>query len=156
MTFVLQLLVDEEVIHYFDMTPTHFAWRYFSFLPPLFFDPHETVITAGKFQTCVLNRQDHVIGGGLLRCWTNNHLILEPPPQYRHKFYKQVSSQQSYVCGLDLDGRVDCWDSLHNKNKLKPPIVTTPKQNLLQICTGGRFGCGLTVQNRVLCWGWFL
>jgi len=99
---------------------------------------------------------DHVCGvqsmGGTILCWgSNHHGESDPPPSGRGAApFVQVSSGQSYSCGLSRDGRVECWGKGH-EGQTRPPEGV----RFRQISAGlDHHVCGITADGgHVRCWG---
>ena len=68
-----------------------------------------------------------------------------------------VSATHDHICalehkhGTEIGGKARCWGFDDESGKLDPPSHVT----FVQIVTGGTYGCGITLEQTVVCWGFF-
>lgn len=78
--------------------------------------------------------------------------------------YEQLSSLSlagTFACGADIQGRAYCWGAANDRGQLgngtntpsEAPVRVKTGARFLQVVTGASHACGLTTEDRVLCWG---
>lgn len=80
-------------------------------------------------------------------------------PTYEH--LASLSLSGGFTCAVDMEGRAFCWGSDNHAGQLgngtnapsDAPMRVKTGARFLQVVTGGAHACGLTTQDRVLCWG---
>ena len=80
-------------------------------------------------------------------------------PTYEH--LATLSLAGGFACGVDTDGRAFCWGGSNYRGQLgdgsnaprATPVRIKSSERFLQVTTGDTHACGLTTDDRVLCWG---
>lgn len=80
-------------------------------------------------------------------------------PTYEH--LSTLSLASGFSCGIDTQGHAFCWGTANDRGQLgngtnaasAMPVRVQTGARFLQVVTGAAHACGLTTEDRVLCWG---
>lgn len=101
----------------------------------------ETLVSAGHFHTCGIERRPGLSYGGPVRCWgRNDHGQTKATPG----FYKQVSSGHHHSCAIGTDSAIQCWGSISS------PFANGPYK---QVSSGGNHVCAVHQDGSLECFG---
>jgi len=109
--------------------------------PPPLEPPYVSVATGGRF-ACV-ETESRRFG-----CWSPFDPVTPPPLPDRNLV--QVVPGADYLCGLDTDGRAECWTNDTDQQELLGPPEPGP---FVQLAAGALTVCGLRDDGTVACWG---
>ena len=122
------------------------SWGGISSDPPI--DPPSgdfVSISAGCGQQCALD------GEGIPTCWGTTEYTPPSPPAGS---FVQVDVRASpHKCGLREDGTVECWGCDQISPLSDYGQCEVPDESFRQISVAGDHASGVTVDDRLVCWG---
>jgi alpha-tubulin suppressor-like RCC1 family protein len=116
-------------------------------------------VTVDRQIYCWGHNQSSQIGIGV----KNTSTYAKPQRVKSMATFRQVSVGWDHVCALDLESKLYCWgigyffdDPFLQPDgalRLLVPTPLFPDVEFAQISAGTWFTCGLTPENRAVCWG---
>ena len=123
-------------------------------------------LTAGGDHTCGLTHEGHAFcwgdqWEGTVGSFRTGASVREPLPVTGDRRYLALSAGGAHTCGIVQAGRVLCWGATPttapsstkwSRVQFVPVEVDLPFP-VVAIGTGGIHTCGLSAEDRILCWG---
>ena len=106
-------------------------------------------IDSGAWRTCGVNIDGRLLCWGAAQLETSPHLGISRPREYQPRtpsatFQKISTGPESYSCGIQTNGGLDCWATYVPD----PP----PSGTFQEVGVGPWHSCGLQRNGRVVCW----
>lgn len=109
-----------------------------------------TIRLEGNFKT-LSGTEDYgcgLDGDGNISCWTEFAGDAHP----RGYRWKDLSITGDWNCGILQDGTPTCWGCVWGQ--YCGDVMSIPEVPLVQVASDMEHACGLTPDNRFVCWGW--
>jgi alpha-tubulin suppressor-like RCC1 family protein len=113
-----------------------------------------TDVSAGANYSCGITDKEQIY------CWGDNYY--EQSNDFIGQFV-QISSSGLHSCAIRWDGKVVCWGK-NDKRQSNPPggtcsytectgFKSVSNKTYVSISTGSKTSCGITEEQRIVCWG---